>query len=80
MKYVLYSKECYIRGVLYTIICYIAWYILMLYIITVSYIAFNIACAGEVRAAGSIVEHGHSVALRDRTWIQRDGFQSAKEH
>ena len=34
--------------------------------------------AREVRAAGSIVEHGHSVALRDRmhdrTWSQRDGF------
>ena len=36
--------------------------------------------AGEVRAAGSIVEHGHSVALRDRTWSQRDGFKSAEEH
>ena len=37
--------------------------------------------AGEVRAAGSIVEHGHSVALRDRTvrtWSQRDGFESAE--
>ena len=36
--------------------------------------------AGEVRSAGSIVEHasGHSVALRDRTWIQRDGFESAR--
>ena len=35
--------------------------------------------AGEVRAAGSIIEHGHSVALRDRTWGQRDGFKSAEE-
>ena len=36
--------------------------------------------AGEIRAAGSIVEHGHSVALHDRTWSQRDGFESAEEH
>ena len=36
--------------------------------------------AGEVKAAGSIVEHGHFVALRDCTWSQRDGFESAAEH
>ena len=36
--------------------------------------------AGEVRAAGSIIEHGHSVALRDCIWSQCDGFQSAEEH
>ena len=26
--------------------------------------------AGEVRANGSIVEHGHSIALRERIWSQ----------
>ena len=36
--------------------------------------------AGEVNAAGSIVEHGHSVALPDLTWSERDGFESAEEH
>ena len=38
--------------------------------------------AAEVRAPGSIVEHhdGHSVALCDRIWSQRDGFESAEEH
>ena len=40
------------------------------------------AHAGEVRAACSIVlvDHGHSVALHDRTWSQRDGFESAEKH
>ena len=38
--------------------------------------------AGEVRAAGSIVEHVHSVALLDCIWsqLEREGFQSAEEH
>ena len=36
--------------------------------------------AGEVRAAGSIVEHGHSVALHDRIWSQCDRFKSSEEH
>ena len=36
--------------------------------------------AGEVRAAGSIVGQWHSVALQDRSWSQRDGFESAEEH
>ena len=36
--------------------------------------------AGEVRAVGSIVEHGHSVALRDCIWSQCDEFKSAEEH
>ena len=36
--------------------------------------------AGEVRAAGSIIEHGHSVALRDRIWSQCDGFKNVEEH
>ena len=36
--------------------------------------------AREVRAIGSIVEHGNSVALCDHIWSQRDGFKSAEEH
>ena len=36
--------------------------------------------AGEVKAACSIVEHGHSVALSERIWSQFDGFKSAEEH
>ena len=42
MKYALYSKKCYIRGILYSSTLYIAWYIHMLYIISSStcYIAW----------------------------------------
>ena len=35
---------------------------------------------GLVRAAGSIVEHGHSVALHDCIWSQGDGFKGAEEN
>ena len=36
--------------------------------------------AGKVRAAGSIKEHGHNVALHDSIWSQCDGFKNAEEH
>ena len=36
--------------------------------------------AGEVRAAGSIIGHGHFVPLSDCIWSQCDGFKSAEEH
>ena len=35
--------------------------------------------AGVVRAAGSIIEHGNSVALHDRNRSQCDGFKRAED-
>ena len=57
VEYVLYIKKCHKQGVLYSIICFIAWYILMLYIMPVSYIAFNIACSIYYGILPAILHH-----------------------